>query len=199
MSVKFPVSQEKMADIYQGKLNVDSDIYNQVADSLYESVSGIIHKIAIQYSTTCQDEAQDLAHDCVLRIYQKMHLYDSSKSQFTTWVWRVCSNYLAIKYRKSCRYSARFSEEGDFFERSFNDHSVAKSELNQVIGEFVGNNFSPIIDNIFSKNDDGEFDFPKKLNLGKIARESNLTRHEVKKFIENVLKPYMIGKLGEYK
>ena len=56
------------------------------------------------------DDTEDLLQEIFMKTYSKLHTYNSNKSSFRTWLYRIASNH-TINYLKSSAYKKRSKNE----------------------------------------------------------------------------------------
>lgn len=198
---KVPVTKEYMAQALGGNVEVKNlAVMDCFSDALYESIAGMIFKLARKYAFTCgRDEITDLAHDCVLRIFKMIHQYDPSKAKFNTWAWYVASSVLNRKYQKTRRYDEHFidTDEPDnyghqskYVKEINGDVVVALMELFEMYPER-----RDILTELFCR-DDGSLYVPDRISMRKVAESLSREYSDVYLFVRNKVRPFVAEKFG---
>jgi RNA polymerase sigma factor (sigma-70 family) len=196
---KIPVTKEYMACAIGGHVEVkDEKLLDCFSDALYESVAGMIYKLARKYSCSyCRDDISDLAHDCVLRIFKMIHQYDPAKAGFNTWAWYVASSVLNRNYQKTKRHLETFvnTDETENFSRA----SDEPQEMNGDIAEALKELFdlyperNDILRELFCW-DDGNMYVPDRISMRRIAEDLGREYTDVYSFVRNKVRPFMAKK-----
>jgi RNA polymerase sigma factor (sigma-70 family) len=72
---------------------------NKEFNALYKSFNSKITRY-ISSKINNREDAQELVEDVFIKITQKIHLFDESKSQLQTWVYNIAKNVLIDHFRK---------------------------------------------------------------------------------------------------
>lgn len=67
---------------------------------LYEAVHDMVYKLALGYTSSCREDVDDLAQDCMKRMMERIGDFNPEVAKFTTWSWRVCVSVLNRIYRR---------------------------------------------------------------------------------------------------
>jgi len=89
-----------LAQDVNGEIEVGDLYREQLYSKLYDSIYKMVFSIAGKYVTNSNDDIEDLANDCMLKIVRCLGSFDLNKGKLTTWCWRVCTSVLNKKYRK---------------------------------------------------------------------------------------------------
>lgn len=199
---RVPVTQETIVSLI---VNRNYDVPFDVDEVFCNMIGAMINKVAYKYSITIRGgkEAKDLFSECMVKIYQNLYKFDPSKSKFTTWSWSVAANYLCkiVKYQKvRSKTFADFNPEyegeanADFnsldpYEEAVKDDKDIYDHMEIITNKIAEENpeWNDVIENIFDY--DGEsFEFSKKVNLNKTAKETGRTYTDVKSFYQGVIR-----------
>ena len=196
---KAPVTKEYMALAVAGKIEVEPELLACFSDALYESVSGMIYKIVRKYCFN-PDDATDLAHDCVLRIFQSIYQYDPLKGKFTTWSWRVASSVVCRKMDKKRQYKERFVDcELNVEEMEVESNLVAEMSgdvavaLLKLFDEYPEKR--DILTEMFCR-EDGTMYVPDRISMRKIAETLGRDYTDVYSFVRNKVRPFVAETFG---
>ena len=196
---KMPVSKEYMACVLGGKIIEDSPIVGYFSDAIYDSISGMLFKLARKYSVTNGfDDVNDLVNSCVERIFKMMHHYNPKKATFNTWAWIVASSVLNRRHVKNKRYRERFTVTDEFDANICSRNTEA--EVNDDIRLVVGKLF-----NIYPEHEDilfelfyheGEIHIPDKISLRSVAAATDRKYGEVYYFVCKKVRTFLKDNLG---
>lgn len=81
-------------DIIQRFLNGDRSAFDQLVISHQENVRQFMFR-----ATGNIEDANDLAQDVFIKVYKNLHRFHG-KSEFKTWLFRICANTFNTHYRK---------------------------------------------------------------------------------------------------
>jgi RNA polymerase sigma factor (sigma-70 family) len=112
---KYPMTQDLLAE-YLGKYGdkMANKMRNTCLETLYKRVCNLVYKEAVRYAPTCPHlEVEDMVQDCWHRIIKKLHLYNSERAKFTTWLVKVAQSVLSKIYHRGKRFSDRHTELSD--------------------------------------------------------------------------------------
>lgn len=104
---------------------IDDILFGQEANDFYKTIVKIVHFTSIPFGYT-KEEREDLVQDVCERVIRKQHLYDASKSKFSTWAIRVTRNMIYDDKRK--RRIAEISQDQNE-NISYQFHSKASDSL----------------------------------------------------------------------
>ncbi len=79
----------KDKDIIINILNGNKELFALLMDKYHNEIFVYIFNITGNYDTT-----DDLVQDVFLKVYENLTKYNSTKSGFRTWLYRVCSNHV---------------------------------------------------------------------------------------------------------
>lgn len=201
---KIAVTREEMAmHIGQCRENI-LPCHIHYMDALYASIEKLVFKQAAKYSQTCyKGETEDLAQDCWFRIMEKIHLYNSSKSKFSTWVVTVSNSVLNKLYRKGQKKKSRFveiEEEGGLDEnRTSDDDSTSGAwsadfldAINDLKKEYPDK--VQMINGIFM---DESGNYNDKVVYNRAARASGASAAKISNFFKEVVRPFFYNRFAE--
>lgn len=87
----------------------------QAWNTLVDETVGPIYRLCVSYAPTSA-EAEELAQDVYVKIWQNLHQYRPSSS-FTAWAWRVARNLLTDAFRRSRRERQQAWLDAEVLER----------------------------------------------------------------------------------
>jgi DNA-directed RNA polymerase specialized sigma24 family protein len=202
---RFPITQEKAADIVAHGLpeGMSGEGYPKeeyILDSLYHSISAMVYKLCRKYTATCTTELDDLAHDCLQRIFAKIYQFNSEKGKFTTWSYRVCLSVLARRYHNDKKRSDRFIDDGEDEEKNerMRDKgtrergvSVLNTEMKEVVKGLMKDHpdKSDFIVELFGNIDSNDHLFPVSVCISDSARKLGIQYVEAYTFFKRVIRP----------
>lgn len=81
-----------IANVLQG----DKQAFNELIELYYNELFKFVYN-----QTSDIELTKDLTQEIFMRIYTKLHTFNSKKASFRTWMYRVSSNYLVNYFRKN--------------------------------------------------------------------------------------------------
>lgn len=100
---------------------------------LYDRYASKIYRKCISF-TNSKDEAQDLTHDVLLKIYLRLSSF-KQKSKFSTWIYAITYNFCVDHKRKvdkQLRNYADYAEEENYLSSSEPDEELYQLKVNQL-------------------------------------------------------------------
>jgi RNA polymerase sigma factor (sigma-70 family) len=201
---KIPVTKEEMAfHIGQCRENM-LPCHLFFMDVLYESTYKLVLKQAVRYSHTChKGEVEDLAQQCWMRIFNKLHLYNPAKSKFSTWLVTVSNSVLIKIYHKGQKQASKFvdiEEEGGLDEnRVSGDNSISgalrddfESAINDLKNEYPEK--VNIIEGLFR---DESGNYREKVVYNRAAKFAGCSATKVSEFYREVVRPFFYNRFSE--
>lgn len=113
--------------------------YNELAELILPKIKWLTYGYVKE--TDCHD---DIAHDCLFKIFNNIHRYDSSKGKFTTWAFNVAINEsLYLQYLAKRRPTILYKSDSNDID---NENSRYLSLLSSVSDQDDENSFLNEID-----------------------------------------------------
>jgi len=181
-----------------------------VNTALYSSIRKMVYQLALKFSTTCQDDVDDLAQDCMYRVLKQLCKFDPKKGRFTTWTWRVCQNVLSKKYRVGLRTKNLIVDEGhilnDEGESTLENRpslpisGVQHRECNSILAHEMMDSVrslavqypkhKELILQMFGDPDQGEFMFASSVCVSDAAKAAGVEYSQARTFYSKVVRPF---------
>lgn len=89
----------------------DSDAYGQLFMNFYVALVRFAWPMLGQ-----QEDAEDAVHDAFINSWTRLHRFDASKGQFSTWIFAITRNCCLTRLRKRQRYCSAQGPENFEFE-----------------------------------------------------------------------------------
>lgn len=199
---KSPVTLEFLANMAAkesrgGKSN--HPLFHRAKDLLYVAIKNMVYKLSLNYAQSCKMDVDDLAQDCMKRIFQRMGDYDSKVGKFTTWSWTVCRSVLNGAYRKVFWWNTHIVDidmgdlVGDAVPRMGPDESsVLRHEILDTVCELA--KMYPrrrrLIMGLFGHPEREGFSMPSKIMVADAAKEVGLNYVTANVFYKRVVQPF---------
>lgn len=84
---------------YKGE-SFNHPLASEACGMLCGAIHNMVYKLALGYASSCREDVDDLAQDCMKRITERIGDFNPEMAKFTTWSWRVCISVLNRVYRK---------------------------------------------------------------------------------------------------
>jgi len=178
--------------------------YDEVAEDILASLSGIFPKIANQYKFSFPyDEVEDLVSETQTKFISSLSKYDCSKgSKITTWAWRVSSNYLDTRYRKQNgkrKADVVFGEEDVFTAVKDNsfcvpfNYGVVTNDMVECVRKILSKypERRDLIISVLFNPDDKNPIIPQVVDLQQISEDFGFSVDSVEFLINEAIKPIM--------
>lgn len=94
-----------------------SQLYNEYFDKVYRLIMGKILN---------SEQAEDIAQDVFVKVFQNLDSFDESKASISTWIFRIANNTL-IDYYRTRKVHAELPE--DLPEDSYIEEDILNEEL----------------------------------------------------------------------
>jgi RNA polymerase sigma factor (sigma-70 family) len=194
---KCPVTKEEIAMHIGRGLPCVNLAQQQFLGVLHDSVSNLVYKLAVKYAPTCPHaDIEDMVNDCWYRILYRLCTYDSKKSKFTTWCWRVCASVLNKGYWRGKRYSSHMTELKDGLdeERLADENTRSRADRVDVRAAIADLLLAhpdkrDIIEAMFI---DADGDLNTNIVFRDVAERSGSTSTKVSRFYRKVVQPFFI-------
>jgi len=114
-------------DILQGQTNLYEILMNKYHNEIFSFVFNMVG----QYQDT-----EDLVQDIFYKTYMNLSKYDSSKSQFRTWLYRIASNHTLNHLKKArTRYTVKTEVDLSLLEDKTDIIAdvIKEDQMNQII------------------------------------------------------------------
>lgn len=111
----------------------ESDVYSIIMNKYHNELFKYVYNITTNYETT-----EDLLQEVFMLIYRKLKLYDSNKSSFRTWMYRITSNYVISYLRKNEISYYNVKNESDFDYLTEDDKTEEKIINEEQMKNIVG-------------------------------------------------------------
>jgi len=202
---RFPITQELAADIIANGLpcGMESSSYPKeeyIMDGLYHSISAMVYKLCRKYTATCTTDLDDLAHECLHRIFAKIGQFNKDKGKFTTWSYRVCLSVLARRYHNDKKRSDRFISDGEDEEKNERMRSgivrekgvsVLNGEMREVVRKLLREypEKAEFVEELFGNINSNDHLFPVSVCISDSARKLGIEYVEAYTFFKRVVRP----------
>jgi DNA-directed RNA polymerase specialized sigma24 family protein len=212
------MSQEQMAvavalDLTGKKILGVSDRIT-LHNTLHESIKKLVYQLANKYAVNSIDKEDDLAQNCMKRIFSQLWRFDPKKGKFTTWIWYVCTSILNKGYHKGLRGKNIFVDEGhlkdedgkSMFENlpdqpveGVQHHeckNVLANEMTEAVKELARNNpeRKEFIYELFGNPDNDDFTITGHLNISNAAKTIGMNYSSARSFFSSVIRPFFENK-----
>jgi len=195
---RYPVSKEDMAVFLGSGLPCVTLAQCQYCDVLHDSVMLLVFNIARKYKTFHGVGIEDLSQDCWYRILRKLHLYDPTRSSFTTWCSKVCFSVLNKGYERNKLRSHRFVSFPDGLDESRISENPSHSfmlghDIRQTVTELMSMypSYKHVLIEMFGDIENG-MPMPSRINIRSISKRSGSPKGLVSRFYRDVVQPYFI-------
>lgn len=111
-------------------INKDSNAFGQLVKNYQSPVRNFMRKLTSDYA-----QADDLAQDCFLQAWKKLHTY-SGEGTFLGWLMKVAYTTFLQSKRKSKRYNEvlySFGKQEDVLDKHIASHSDEASDLEKYL------------------------------------------------------------------
>ena len=79
---------------------------NTEFETIYEEYKNLVYNLALSYVHN-QEDAQDIAQEVFVKIYQRFHIYNPAASSLKTWVYQITINH-SLDFIKARKTKKRF-------------------------------------------------------------------------------------------
>jgi len=168
-------------------------------NALYESIHGLVFKLAQQYTVTCHEEVEDLAQICWARIIKKLMSFDPRKGKFITWAGRICLNELNRRYRMNARRrekivsaGERIEENPDLREATPDRGSMIEAEIKDTIRELASMHPDKkrLVFAMFGNPNRKKFVLPSKAMVAEAAQKTGMHYSMAHAFYRDVVREF---------
>lgn len=202
--VRIPITQEFMvqAIVADRKGEKSHPAVGHFTEALHESIEVMVQMLAQKYTTTCSEAQEDLAQECMIRVWDKLDLFDPAKGKFTTWVWRVCTSVLSKKYHRAIRRQKAFVAEPEEVLNNMpsnhnHDQIILRNEIADAVRELLDRypEKRRIILEMFGNPDVSGYIPPPGICIAKCAENIKMPTTEVTYFYRRKVIPFLRRKL----
>ncbi len=190
-----PLTQQYVASYLseekRGKIKHPHPASEHFPNALYISINKMVTMICNKYAISSKVDVNDLIQDCFLRICRTIDSFDSSKSQFTTWCWWICSNLLKTRYNTNIRHCSRFTGDEDIERFGETRDEMLAEDITGVI-RYIAEKYptkKKILFSMFGDPDNESFCLPSNFKLSQVSRDTGIKYCEVYTFFNKAIKP----------
>jgi RNA polymerase sigma factor (sigma-70 family) len=139
---------------------------------LYESINNMIYKIIRRFTST-QEDLEDAFQDCYIYLYDKLEKYNSKFGKFTTWTWKVCTNFMNNYSNKKNRKKKKEVLATDFYTSEHVSHFDEREDSREdsLFSENNSNTIKKHLLNIYNENKSEKFGLMFKALFGDVTSE----------------------------
>lgn len=166
------MEEEKLIKLVKDK--GDKISANKLIKNHYKKIYIYVYK-----QTSCEELSKDLTQDIFISMIRSIKNFDSSKSSFNTWLYKIASNKVIDYYRsKAYRCTTKVSDIDEFeLKDSINiEKELIQKEKIQEILEVV-NRFESNIQQIFRLKVFGEMTFNEISKLLSLSESTVKTKY----------------------
>jgi RNA polymerase sigma factor (sigma-70 family) len=171
------------------------------SDSLFNSIERMIYRLCNDYSSACNERAEDLVQDCVLNISKQIRKYNPELSNFTTWCWHLCKNTLINKIRRVNRRIVLCGNCPESLMTSYskNPTKVFTFEIREAVHDLLKQNpkQKQMVFAMFGNPRAKHYFSPDKIEICQVARTCNVPYQEAYLFYRNIVRPFFKKRFAE--
>jgi len=113
-------------------LDGDKDLYAKIMDKYHNELFKYVYNMVNNYN-----ETEDLLQEIFFKLYKHLKKFDSSKSSFRTWMYRVSKNYV-LNYLKSSKKrmsnaSVEYNDDINQASENIEEQAVNDERINLII------------------------------------------------------------------
>lgn len=171
-------------------------------EALVESVLNMVYMKCGEYTTSCNQDVEDLAQDCFLRILKSISKFNPRLGRFTTWCWYTCKSQLNSEYRRQLIVRSRFTSDYVINDNSMTvgPASTLSLDITEVVRELAVKypTKKRIIYTMFGGNpdEDKELMLPSRIKCAEIAEKLDMEYMTVYTFYKNKVRPLFIERFS---
>ncbi|WP_317312127.1 RNA polymerase sigma factor [Clostridium thermobutyricum] len=152
----------------------DKESANKLIKLYYKSIYVYVYK-----QVSCEELSKDLTQEIFISMLRSIRNFDSSKSSFKTWLYKISSNKIIDYYRsKEYKHTIKITDIEEFeFRDSINIEKeiIQKENLNEILN--VVNGFESNIQQIFRLKVFGEMTFKEISELISLSESTVKTKY----------------------
>lgn len=152
----------------------DKESANKLIKLYYKNIYVYVYK-----QVSCEELSKDLTQEIFISMLRSIRNFDSSKSSFKTWLYKISSNKIIDYYRsREYKNTTKITDIEDFeFKDSINIEKeiIQKEKLNEILK--VVNSFESNIQQIFRLKIFGEMTFKEISELVSLSESTVKTKY----------------------
>jgi hypothetical protein len=193
---RFPLDERTVAETLGRGETLPFWSKEELEECLYRNIYPLVLSISSKYDFRSEG-AEDLAQECMKRIFMKIGQYNRKKGRLTTWVFRVSSNCLNKLYNKERRreFLVEMPESlnYDVGGGGVTNHKDATLYLDMqtVAGELVEKHpkYKSVLNALILSADGVD---SGHIKVAEISRRTGVAPLQITRFIEKVVRPYFV-------
>lgn len=160
----------------------------QKFDQIISKYENLVKSQVVRY-TNSEEELEDLVQDIFIQVFESLSKY-RGESSLSSWIYKIASNKIKMKFRKKTISASDFSEELNIGSKNSSPEvQIIESEFKSKISHFISKlpkSYSDVLKMYYFENMSYN-EISEKLNIKLNTLKSNLLRAKeiLKRSIEN--------------
>ena len=175
---------------------VDHPARGVFKEAMFESISNMVHMLCNRYATSCEEEADDLAQECFIRIIKSISKFNPKMGSFTHWCWYACKSQLNAEWRSGHRANSTrdkiFLTNDECAMPAPASMDSLRLDITNVVKELVSKypKKKKMIHAMFGGDpEEGAIVLPSKINMRDVANRAGTFPADVSHFYCNKVRP----------